>query len=181
MSLLTISRLQFIALIVLISLICFGNTAPAGSSQKKLSSDVQNQKKTERNQTEIRVKLYVEGDEYLIGEVVSYVSRELRSIPDVTLVKDNADWELRIFVKTLNGKEITSEVMLVFTVLKLVKSPERRLRIVGPLYSYVRLLAVGLGQSRNIKDLCQKAVASFDGEYLESEREKRKWEKYRIR
>ena len=50
-----------------------------------------------------RVKLIITADKNIKGEVTSYLTRELRSLRDVNIVEENADWVVSV---------ITSETKL---------------------------------------------------------------------
>lgn len=131
-----------------------------------------------------RVELSVSSSEQITGEGTSYLSRELRSLPDVTIVEQDPDWLMSVValeVKTKGG--YTAGVAISIVILKPYKTAPLKV-VVGPLtpdkeklvdmattdlYSYQGQW-LRTGASSELKELCQGIIADFDSKHLDKDR-----------
>lgn len=135
------------------------------------------------------VELRIGGHEETKNAVYSYVSRELRSLRDVRVVKDNGDWVINLVAlkdKNTLGRQIgftLSIVILERFRLRLYepllfkgklneKANEYKLleKITSDLYRYIDH-GVQSGGTNDLQYLCQETVADFDAQHLKPERE----------
>lgn len=135
---------------------------------------------------EHKVAVHVEAKEKSIRNLVaSYISRELRSIPDVRVVEHSPAWEIFIAIhepKTNHGEKLGlffSVVIIqpfVFDALLIDMLPENR-KDVGLLLtknlSEFHAHRILTGSWDDIPNICSRIVASFDQDQLEYVRKAR--------
>lgn len=131
-----------------------------------------------------RVTLDVSGSELIKGEVVSYISRELRSLTDIVLV--DSDPDLRVEVVALANKDRLGNLLgytLSIVVAKRLKPAfvrgvinafvhkdgERKLML-DLFSSQERLISHSIVTGADLQGLSKKIVADIDGEVIEAER-----------
>jgi len=147
-------------------------------------------KKIEKEETKfsIRVMLEVRANEKNIeAELKSYLSRELRSLPDVLLVEKDYDWILGVSALCRDLREFQPYFYLVFIgytvtrttlqadeiALALVEpsSPTFYRLISGPCYNFVTTMpGLRIDARDGLKTACQEIVARFDQDCLEDSR-----------
>jgi len=140
-----------------------------------------------RSDFAIRVDLQVSADETITGEVNSFLSRELRTLPNVRIEADRPDYVLRVMAleqKTLGGQKagfamsvLASEPLDTSTFSLLVASCAESDTLQA---SMLRTFAIGAerilnhwlrtGPSDDLRDCCVRIVADFDTQYLEPTR-----------
>jgi hypothetical protein len=146
-----------------------------------------------------RVKIVADGDENIKGQVSSFIKREFRSLVDVIIVEDNADWEISMVtmkLHTIDGHErgVSFSVIILkpfdnfslLTTIELMATHDSAGReivnaidvITSDLYYYWGHW-LRSGAVEDIKKISEGIVADFDNEFLEPERVKyrRKLEK----
>lgn len=151
----------------IILILVFGNTARAESGGA--------------NQFSAKVQVSVSADDNIKGQVESYIKRELRSLQDVTLVDEGADWELSIVAMEVSTKSgYKSGVILSVVIL----SPFNNQMLSGMLQEkykeFVTNLTKGLywypghwlriDSNDQLRSLCVELVADFDSKKLEESR-----------
>lgn len=138
-----------------------------------------------------RIKLSVSADESIRGEIVSYVSRELRSLGDVIISDDDPYlvWlvvatEIRSKAGEKTGIVFSSVVLLpypmeeLYSHLELYECPKSAINWTKKIFTSFDLLDIEghwviVGSPKNIKGLCQSLAADFDHDHLESRRKTR--------
>lgn len=137
-----------------------------------------------------KVKLSVTADDKLKATVTSYLTRELRSISDVIVVYENAEWELCILAMELHSKGgFTTGVAISVVILRpldidllkwLLTSVgdlnSKQVKVIDSaktwnLYNY-RHHWIAVDPLERLKSLCQEIIADFDSEFLEEERKR---------
>ncbi|NVM55777.1 MAG: hypothetical protein HWN66_18905 [Candidatus Helarchaeota archaeon] len=134
-----------------------------------------------------RVKVDVTADENISSRIESYIKRELRSLQDITIVEDNANFRLSVIaleLKTISGEKTGGialstvilspvDVSLMVNLLKVydVIYPEKIVQaeeMIGT-WEPCRFLDFSLqtGSAKDLKRLCEGVVADFDSEFLE--------------
>ncbi|WJW76086.1 hypothetical protein QVG61_03055 [Thiohalobacter sp. IOR34] len=151
----------------IILIILFGNVARAAQGSA--------------NQFSAKVKVTVSADDNIKGQVESYIKRELRSLQDVTLVDEGADWELSILAMEVSTKGgYTSGVILSVVILSTFNNQ----MVSGMLQEKYKELGTNLtkglylypdhwlraGADDQLRSLCIKLIADFDSEKLEESR-----------
>lgn len=128
-----------------------------------------------------KVQVSVSAEEAIRGQVESYVKRELRSLRDVTIVDEGADWELSILameVSTKGGYKsgvIISAVILrpfdnqMVSALLEEKYKETGAHLTEGLYRYPDHW-LRTGSTDQLRSLCVEIVADFDSQHLEKSR-----------
>ncbi|NOX35926.1 MAG: hypothetical protein GXO78_00140 [Calditrichaeota bacterium] len=152
------------------------------------------------NEFRLSILLTVSADEDLQSEILSYLTREFRSIPDVEIVEENPDWIISVVASKLMLKN--GYIAGIAISVSYIQMPNKKLKyainralypinnedksvlyllnksILFFLNLYVKnltyfhhheLLLVPL---EDLKQICQKFVAEFDGEYLEPQRKR---------
>lgn len=141
------------------------------------------------------VELRIGGNEEIKNAVYSYVSRELRSLRDVRVVKDNGDWVIDL-VALQDENTLGQQIGVTLSVVVLERF---RLRLYNSLLvkgklnekaklsekaneyklleiitsNLYRIIAhrVQIGGPNDLQYLCQETVANFDARHLKPERE----------
>lgn len=142
-----------------------------------------------------KVKVDVSANDNINGEIVSYLSRELRSLGDVIVVDEKPDWTISIVALELTNKGGNNTgVALSILILSKPHSPLIEMGI-NDLYRLKKInkfemdslqqminIDFGLvteyeghwlrtGSPDNLRDICNGIVADFDSKYLEPTRE----------
>jgi hypothetical protein len=124
------------------------------------------------------VKVSVSADNNIKGQVESYIKRELRSLQDVTLVDEGADWELSILAMEISTKDgyksgvVISAVILrlfdnqMISVMLQEKYRELGINLTNNLYWYSGHW-LRAGSNDKLRSLCVELIAHFDSEELE--------------
>lgn len=135
----------------------------------------------------IRVHLSVSGSENIRGEVTSYLSRELRSLKNVALVDERPDIMLSVIAMESRSKGgyktgiVFSVIVqqpfndvLLYTVAAGLNNKQIDFLIDATKDSY-NILGhwIQTGSPDEVKELSQKLIADFDGDYLEDIRKVR--------
>jgi len=144
----------------------------------------------------IKVKLDINVEQSIQSETISYLSRELRSIKDVTIVEKGADWCLQVVARelyTVGGRKVgivfsvnalrlfeSDQILGIFKALALyderVVVRELNAKQAELLYSIastpvplckVFSHTVLSGGSEDLQSLCRRIVADFDANQLE--------------
>ncbi len=128
-----------------------------------------------------KVCVMVGAEDYIRGKIDSYIKRELRSLSDVTLVDEGADWKLSILAmepSTRGGGK--GGVVISWVILKpfnnqwlstLFQDGYKELGLTltdGLCREEDHLLKVG--PSEELRSMCEEMVADFDSDYIEPER-----------
>jgi len=151
--------------IILISL--FGNVARAESGSA--------------NQFHAKVQVSVSANDNIKGQVESYIKRELRSLQDVTLVDEGADWELSILAMEVSTKGGYKSGVIISVV---ILSPFNNQIVSGMLQEKYKELGTNLtkglywypdhwlraGPVDQLRSLCVELIADFDSQQLEESR-----------
>jgi len=134
-----------------------------------------------------RVKVNVSADENISSRIESYIKRELRSLQDVTVVEDNANYEILIIAlepETISGHKTGGIVLSILilepidvatlvNVLKIynIIYPEKinqAGKIIGAQQPCcVHDFRLQTGPAEDLKRLCEEMVADFDSKFLE--------------
>jgi hypothetical protein len=135
-----------------------------------------------------RVSLYVSAkNDSFKGKIESYISRELRSLGDVTVTDDKPDWVLYILaLETYIKGEQKAGVILSTTVLKPFNNKlllnmvnEKFKEVVSKSTSGIlehRDNWLQIGSPSNLRSICNEIVADFDSQWIKPEREHRQKE-----
>jgi len=117
--------------------------------------------------------------------IISYINRELRSLGDVRIVEENADWELRIScmssvyassvilnVVILTPFDITNDIMF-----EILPGEYKDLCIEATSNLHYFVDAVVIESSQELRNICEKIVTYFDSNYLNKLRKMhREWQ-----
>lgn len=128
-----------------------------------------------------KVHVLVRGDANITGQAESYIKRELRSLSDVVLVDEGAEWVLDIIVmelKTQGGYKsgiLLSGVILskYSNVLLSLILPEQAKEESAILTNYLYWYPdhwVNVANGNSLRTLCVELVANFDNKMLEESR-----------
>lgn len=126
----------------------------------------------------LKVAVDIHGDASLTDEVSSYILRELRSIPDVSVVKDNADYTLSIKARKMStdGVIIIASALNHFDDEAFFKALGAKVEDELPsvVYAMTEDLVTYHGTivswGPNVKVNCVQIVAKFDSGLLEDAR-----------
>jgi len=152
---------------VFCSVALFSSTSLAADSTKMLFSG--------------KVKVDVTAPENIKALVTSYLNRELRSLSDVELVAENAEWEVHVLVmepKLISGSKIgiaLSTVVIQRFDNRLLGSffePKHKdfgLSLTSGL-SWFSDNWLNLGSVDDLQTICKAIIALFDTKYLEEDR-----------
>jgi hypothetical protein len=132
---------------------------------------------------EARVKVAVT-ENPIMAQVVSHITRELRELQGVTVVKDNPDWTLEIIAaetKTTNGSHLgyvlstvvlkhygpeSRKQMTAFIADEFSRQLMGEMLFIAPPPAHDHSLQLGT----DLRELCEAVVAKFDGRFLEVSR-----------
>ncbi len=105
-------------------------------------------------------------DEYFESTFTSYVARELRSLGDVEVVEEEADWKLNFTVKQHDktGHYIIGVVVSIVMDWKRIARMEKP-RNVGQIYVYL-FNNVYYTTTIEVKDVCEQIITAFDLAFL---------------
>lgn len=132
-----------------------------------------------------RITLDVSADEAIKGEIVSYLSREWRSLSDVVLVDNAPEFRIEIIAMAIHEKGGST---LGYMLSMVVAKPRNPAMVRGAISAFVEketarnflfeLFTEGeifvyhtVVTGPDLPKLCKKAVATIDGEVLEPERQ----------
>ena len=134
----------------------------------------------------VRVKLLIQADKEMQTAVENHLRRELRNIENVSLVQDQADFEIRVIVMGSAGKEGAISGVAFSTVFltpylrsKIPAFYAQRCRggeegikasaeLAGAQIYRDHLLQVGSG--KDIEEICRDIVGNFKENFLETSR-----------
>jgi len=151
-------------LLAIILILVFGNTARAESGGA--------------NQFSATVQVLVSADDNIKGQVESYIKRELRSLQDVTLVDEGADFVLHVVameIFTTNGykRGVVLSVLILSSfnsqsISWILKDEYKELgaSLTKDLYRYSEH-SLRSGSNDQLRSLCVELIADFDSEKLE--------------
>jgi len=146
-----------------------------------LFGDVARAESGNANQFFVKVKVSVSADENIKGQVESYIKRELRSLQDVTLVDEGADWELSILALEVSTKGgYKSGVIISAVILYPFKNQMVSEMFQEKYKEFGTNLTKGLywgpfhwlrtTSNDKLRSLCVELIADFDSEKLEESR-----------
>ena len=156
-----------------------------------MSIAIANSQKGEPPKYSTTVKLAISGDDEIRNEVYSYISRELRSLSDVQIVKDKGEWVIQVVALQEQSKtgrtvgvaisSVTLKPLLRDRYVLFILLPQIRASLSDTDYQhllacllesqYVRGHQVYSGSPEDLKTICQKIVANFDANSLKEARE----------
>lgn len=128
------------------------------------------------------IKLVISADDEIQNQVYSYISRELRSLGDVTVVEDDPQWIIQIVAIQRKSK---SGHKLGYAFSEIILSPFRPIYLKNlfcendykSLQAFTKDLVeveghrIRIYPEGQLQDICQELVADFDVEHLKPERE----------
>ncbi|NIR52222.1 hypothetical protein GWO43_26880 [candidate division KSB1 bacterium] len=120
--------------------------------------------------TSLKVKLEISADQSIKNIVSSYITRELRSIPDVTIVESDYLRTISIIATEMEYQsgENSAGVAIAVVVLQPIDNssfdPKLREGLEPVIFRDFRLYT---GSSEDLKRICQTIIADFDRETLE--------------
>ena len=131
-----------------------------------------------------RVNLIVSGDQNIKGEVTSYITRELRSLNDVIIVDENADWQISILaMEAITKGSYKGGIALSVVILRpfnnnilkpfIGKLTADQSNLIDALTSFLYRYEehwLRIGSPDDLKSICQGIVADFDSKHLEKSR-----------
>lgn len=132
-----------------------------------------------------RVKLNVSATENIKGEVVSYLSRQLRQISDIDIVDDDPTIIISVIaLETRNKGGLSTGYALSILVQRPIRYPQMREVLATKLdkgamavldLAFVNSTAIlshfiQTGGSDELESLCRKIIADIDGNVFENER-----------
>lgn len=131
-----------------------------------------------------RVQLNVSASDSIKSEVISYISRELRSLGDINIVADDPWFTISVVGLPLGGGNNTTGYALSVIVerpvrYRLVRDfyakwlEERTLKLMDVTFQNTTHLLthfVQLGPTGGLEDMCKKIVAEIDGSVFEKAR-----------
>lgn len=150
-----------------IVLIFFGNPARAESGSAK--------------QFSAKVQVSISANESIKSQVDSYIKRELRSLQDVTLVDEGADWELNILAMEASTKAgYKSGVILSVVIISPFNNQIVSEMLQDKYKEFGTTLTKGLyrdpdhwlrtGPNDQLRSLCVELIADFDSKIVEEAR-----------
>lgn len=131
------------------------------------------------------VRLSITADEPLQNQIYSYISRELRSLGDVEIVNQDAEWVINVVAMTVHSKSGTELGVAFSTVVlgssqtlkvlvdisELSKKEREAFYTMIPLYCTFNGHSLETGDKEDIKTLCHVIVVDFDFDHLKPSRE----------
>lgn len=136
-----------------------------------------------------RIRVDVGGDKDLNPLVTSYIGRELRSLPGVTVAEDEYQYEIKVIVQQdVTGSGVVLGYSMAYVVMQVVterwagsaveaagvKDPKSKLRqsLARSLSGAVFLDTFKLvgGPADSLQQICKELVAELDGNQLERDR-----------
>jgi hypothetical protein len=127
-----------------------------------------------------RVKLLVKSAEHSAA-VTSYIGRELRSLNDVVMVEEHANYVISILVLQLRNRNGTNAGIAFSTMILepydksfLLKSLDAKTKPfveahMGEVYRHPRQW-INTGGNEDLQNIAKEIVADFDGQILEADR-----------
>ncbi len=123
-----------------------------------------------------------------VMEITSYLTRELRSLNDVSVVENNPDWELSIIVlETITKSGMKIGIVFSVVILKPISNEVLKFYLteVGKLrpdqVAFIDLAKndlynfrghwIDTGSKDDMRYICQRVVAQFDSGYLDKRKE----------
>ena len=181
--------IRFLAIVVFLSISTMTSMSSA-QSIKEPTNRTEQQK--ELPKFSARVQVSVSSGDQISGEITSYINRELRNLHDVIVTDDKPEYRINIVAmenRLTNGVRTGYSLSVIVTtpfdpsVLKLVvalalgqkdekTSLELQNRITKDTLDYEMIVQhyVQTGGQDDLRGICEKVVASFDGEVLERTR-----------
>lgn len=129
----------------------------------------------------IRVSVNVTAKDDINNLITSYVTRELRSISDVVIVDTNPEWVLSIVAFEVKSKVGEKTGVAFSTVVLEPFNNEILTRMLQEKFKDIGLIITSnlnvfhtqwlqIGSDSDVRSICSKIVADFDGEHLEKQR-----------
>jgi hypothetical protein len=133
----------------------------------------------------IKVQLRVSSKDAIKGEVISYISRELRQFKDVQITDDDPDWVISALAMEITSG--TSNIKLGIALSVVITSPFSKAAIYNVAKTptdqqFLELYVEGFemvdghwlrtGGIQDLRQVCAEIVADFDGQYLENTRKR---------
>jgi hypothetical protein len=131
-----------------------------------------------------KIQVSVRGSENIKGQAESYINRELRSLNDVVLVDEGAEWVLDIVVLELktqrdyiSGIALSAVILnnVGDTFLSILIQNQELASTFGNLFFFYPDHWLRADQPEKLRELCAALVAAFDNNKLEENR--KKWRK----
>lgn len=128
-----------------------------------------------------KVQLSVSANENIKGQIESYINRELRSLHDVVLVDEDADWELSLLaLEPSVGGHKSGAIALSLVVLTPFsngvlsgmfqeEAEDMGALVTEGLYSYPDHY-LRVGPEDELREMCAGLVADFDSDLIEKRR-----------
>jgi hypothetical protein len=123
------------------------------------------------------ISLTVAGEEPLKRRIVSYMDRELRSIPGVTVTDTDPDWTVGVVATTVSGDVVLSVVVAapIRPLVELLKGKvaDKTLKDIADDIAHaldIKMHVIRIGPAANVDKLCKDLIADFDGAILEANR-----------
>lgn len=113
-------------------------------------------------------------DDRIVTVVESYIQTELRSLPDVKIVDDRADWELNVLALEVSAGDGQAPIGVVLSVAVLELFPNYVFR--GEAAEMTRALSwfqghlLRTGTRQDLRELCAEIVSTFDNTHLQAAR-----------
>jgi len=134
------------------------------------------------NKLKFRVVVFVSADESIKGIIESYLSRELTSLGDVILSKEEYEYDLSVLVMKLHNKDGRETGIVLSDIIhkkfdnqfiSFMFNEENKklgLKWTDGLYYYPKL-SVRTGSKNDLQSICQAIIADFDSSILQKRRD----------
>ncbi len=181
-------RLLLVVLLLVISVTLAG--APQADKPPNALPDLTPRVAEPKAEPKFRVEMVTDDDEVDL-DAASYIKRELRSLGDVEIVYEGAEWKLQVLAnedKTKSGRKIGYSIAVAFTRRIRDSYPNvfdynelRKLLSTDVVFDFVEIsvsyefqsLYLGGGGTAELDLICKNLVTTFDIKHLEPERKKR--------